>query len=233
LHQITWFLLIQNPGTTTISSFKKYKRSIKHRLGLSTERPPFTGKYYRRARALLLDTVDIFNQAEIPYTLDAGTLLGIVRDGDLIPWDNDIDLMLPVESITDLRKVYREIFKRGWKVSRTYRMAFGSSAWRVGDPRVIKLRSWNPWLFGPGSTLLDITIIYRHQDAYWWEMAKKICQVEAVHFDNHEYVEFSGRKVRVPKRYEDYLTRLYGDWKTPDSTFHHDQFGTIVDGKSD
>ena len=202
-------------------------------LGLRQERPPFTGKYYQRAKALLLDTVDIFNRADIPYTIDAGTLLGIVRDGDLIPWDNDIDLMLPVDSIDRLRKVYLEIFRRGWKVSRTYRMEFASDAWQIGDPRVIKLRSWNPWLFGPGSTLLDITIIYRHQDAYWWEMAKKSCKVDAIHFDNHSYVEYAGRQLRVPYLYEEYLTRLYGTWQIADRAFHHNQFGTIVDGKTE
>ncbi|MCB1870375.1 MAG: LicD family protein [Gammaproteobacteria bacterium] len=202
-------------------------------MGLRAERPPFTGKYYQRARALLLDTVDIFNQADIPYTLDAGTLLGIARDGDLIPWDNDIDLMLPVESVAILRKVYGKIFRRGWKVSRTYRMSFASEAWSIGEPRVIKLRSWNPWLFGPGSTLLDITVIYRHQDAYWWEMAKKVCKTEAVYFDTHTYLEFGGRQVRVPNQYEEYLTLLYGDWKTPDRGFHHDQFSIIVDRKPD
>ncbi|MCP5416509.1 MAG: LicD family protein [Chromatiaceae bacterium] len=173
--------------------------------------------------------MDILNRAELPYMLDAGTLLGIARDGDLIPWDNDIDLMLPVESVAKLRKLYAEIFRHGWKVSRTYRMEFSSSAWQIGDPRVIKLRSWNPWLLGPGSTLLDITIIHRHAEAYWWEMAKKVCTVEACFFDKHEYLEYGNRQVRVPYRHEEYLTRLYGDWKTPDRNFHHDQFGTIVE----
>jgi hypothetical protein len=207
---------------------KRFRRSLKRKLGLRSERPAFTGKYYRRARALLLDTVDILDQAGIPYTLDAGTLLGIARDGDLIPWDNDIDLMLPAQSLPALRKVYGQIFRRGWKVSRTYRMGFASEAWRVGDPRVIKLRSWNPWLFGPGSTLLDITITYRCQDACWWEMAHKVCKVSAEHFDRHETLEYAGRRLRVPYRHKEYLTRLYGEWRVPDQTFHHDQFGTIV-----
>lgn len=207
---------------------KRFRRALKRKLGLRSERPPFTGRYYRRARALLLDTVEILNQADIPYTLDAGTLLGIVRDGDLIPWDNDIDLMLPAESLPALRKVYGKILRRGWKVSRTYRMGFASEAWQVGDPRVVKLRSWNPWLFGPGSTLLDITIIYKYQDAYWWEMARKVCKVSAEYFDRHAILEYAGREVRVPYRYEEYLSRLYGEWRTPDRSFHHDQFGTIV-----
>ncbi|MCB1760067.1 MAG: LicD family protein [Gammaproteobacteria bacterium] len=207
---------------------KKIKRSLKRRLGLPSGRPPFTGKHYRRGRTLLLDTVDIFNAAGIPYTLDAGTLLGIVRDGDLIPWDNDIDLMLPASAVPQLRRVYRQIFLRGWKVSRTYRMTFASDAWRVGDPRVVKLRSWNPWLFGPGSTLLDITIIHPHQGAYWWEMAKQVCRADAGYFEQESWLQWGGRRIRVPHDYEAYLGELYGDWRTPDAKFHHDQFGTIV-----
>jgi hypothetical protein len=196
---------------------------------MGSGRPPFTGRHYRRGRALLLDTVDILNAAGIPYTLDAGTLLGIVRDGDLIPWDNDIDLMLPATAVPQLRKVYWQIFRRGWKVSRTYRMAFASEAWKVGDPRVIKLRSWNPWLFGPGSTLLDITIVHRHRDMCWWEMAKKVCRADAGYFERDNHLQWGGRRIRVPHDYEAYLSELYGDdWRIPDAGFHHDQFGTIV-----
>ncbi|MGD8587218.1 MAG: LicD family protein [Chromatiales bacterium] len=179
-----------------------------------------------------MDTVDILNQAQIPYTLDAGTLLGIARDGDLIPWDNDIDLMLPVENVPDLRRVYGKILRRGWKVSRTYRMTRDSCAWKAGDPRVIKLRNWNPWLFGAGTTLLDITVIYRHQSAYWWDMANRLCRVPTEYFEDCEWIEYGGLQMRVPHQYKDYLTRLYGDWQTPDQNFHHNQFGTIVTEKT-
>ena len=65
------------------------RHRIKERLGLRHGRPNFSDpKYHGRAKRLLLDVCDIFNQAQLPYTVDAGTLLGLCRDGDLIPWNN-------------------------------------------------------------------------------------------------------------------------------------------------
>jgi hypothetical protein len=42
----------------------------------------------------LLATAEIFNDMEIDYWLCNGTLLGLYRDGELIPWDEDIDFGL-------------------------------------------------------------------------------------------------------------------------------------------
>ena len=207
---------------------KKIRRDIKKKLGMRTQRPCFEGKYYWQARRMLLDVVDIFNEAELPYTLDAGTLLGIARDGDLIPWDNDLDMMLPVDSIPDLRKLYGKIHKRGWKVSRTYTMPFASAAWKAGQPRVIKIRSRNLLYFGPGSTLLDITIIYKHEGYYWWEMAKHICRIPASFIDSVDEVGYAGISIKVPHPYKQYLERTYGDWRTPRPDFPRDEFGIVV-----
>jgi len=39
-----------------------------------------------------VETIEILNELGIPYWICHGTLLGLVRDGRLIPWDHDIDL---------------------------------------------------------------------------------------------------------------------------------------------
>jgi hypothetical protein len=210
------------------SNLKKLRKELKRRLGLRTERPCFTGQYYERARRLLLDAIDIFNEAGLPYTLDAGTLLGLVREGDLIPWDNDLDMMLPAPSLPQLRQLFWKFRRRGWGVSRTYTMDFASEAWQVGDPRVVKIRRRHLLLFGAGSTLLDITIIRKHGDYYWWEMAKRTCRIQASYFDSHDFIDFAGRRVRVPHDYEHYLEHTYGDWRTPRQDFPHGEFGVIV-----
>lgn len=49
------------------------------------------------ARKALQDARALLSGAELPFFLCAGTLLGIVREGDLLPHDKDVDIGLPWE----------------------------------------------------------------------------------------------------------------------------------------
>lgn len=45
-----------------------------------------------RLRYLLRHVVQFFNNENATYWLDFGTLLGVIREGDIIPHDGDLDL---------------------------------------------------------------------------------------------------------------------------------------------
>lgn len=62
---------------------------------------------------------EIFDKYEIEFWLDSGILLGLVRNNQLIPWDNDIDLGMWRKDITKLKiksPAYNELCDRGFDI---------------------------------------------------------------------------------------------------------------------
>lgn len=45
-------------------------------------------------KKLLSECAQYLNDVNCNYQISDGTLLGIIREGDLIPWDNDIDMII-------------------------------------------------------------------------------------------------------------------------------------------
>lgn len=47
-----------------------------------------------------VETINLLNKHNIPYWVCHGTLLGLIRDGRLIPWDHDIDIAIWAGSVS-------------------------------------------------------------------------------------------------------------------------------------
>lgn len=56
---------------------------------------------------MLLALVEIFDNYSIKYSIIAGTMLGAVRHGGFIPWDDDIDIIVPRDDYDRLISVIR------------------------------------------------------------------------------------------------------------------------------
>lgn len=57
------------------------------------------GVVAEKATQMLNEVVDILDRNNVEYMLDCGTLLGVIRENRLLPWDTDVDLCIDSFSV--------------------------------------------------------------------------------------------------------------------------------------
>ncbi len=181
-----------------------------------TYRPFSDDKTLRLARQALLFVVNMLEDENITYFIDHGTLLGVVRDGDLIPWDDDIDLSIEEK---DMNRAI-DIVKK--------------NVLRMPMANVLK---WNATVYYkekdiPTKILLaynddneeDYKIFPISIESFIFENGQAIQELsysKDYHFKNNEYILYYEKEISVPYDYTKYLEIHYGDWEKPkkDTTF--------------
>ncbi len=166
---------------------------------------------------MLEKVTSIFEFYGIKYCLTAGTLLGIVRENRLLPWDTDLDLRIFRNDVTKLSRAMWKVRLAGYLV-RARRQEIEDPPLRKGERRIVKVFN-KAGLLKKGEVVMDCFIAIRHGDQYVWSCGGlKFYTRKAVpsHFyDNTQPITFRGKGYIAPAEVEDYLTFRYGDWRTP------------------
>jgi len=64
---------------------------------------------------LLMDTKKIFDENNIEFFPQGGTLLGFIRDGQILPWDPDVDLFICYKDYYKLVNLKKNFEKMGYE----------------------------------------------------------------------------------------------------------------------
>ncbi|NOR44556.1 MAG: hypothetical protein GQ534_03140 [Candidatus Delongbacteria bacterium] len=174
-----------------------------------------TGKLEVTARKMLKDVCRILDENNIPYTLEGGTLLGIVRENRLLPWDNDLDLTITDDHLDKLIKIRWKIWLAGYR-TRIRKSKKDMPHFPAGSVRLIKIQTRKFLL--KGVSLLDVFVKTKVDEKYFWTVGIKNPVLKSVPYHFYEELSkfpFDGYDYSVPTQYEDYLTYRYGDWKIP------------------
>lgn len=173
------------------------------------------GKHGKLALKTLVLIGKIFEKRDIDYILEGGTLLGIVRENRLLPWDTDIDISVRSDQAKKITKVLWIFWLLGYK-TRVKRFKKDVGPFKKGDIRIIKIQKHILYL--KRYELVDIFVKYKVDDEYLNIVGKKpaiIRNFPSKYLEVHEYVSFNGHDFKVPVDYKEYLALVYGDWETP------------------
>ena len=141
--------------------------------------------------------VSTLNKYAIRYVVTDGTLLGAIRHGGFIPWDDDIDIAIEKKDIPLLLHL-KYIFTNGDK----YKLV------KVG--KYIKLKKDN--------IFIDIFIV---DEGKWGQK-----HFSNLSFINDEYkpfrtAMFGSIEVSIPHKSEEYLDRILPNWNTEAIIYNH------------
>jgi len=164
----------------------------------------------KKLHATLIDARKALDNEKIPYMFAYGTALGVHRNGDLIPWDDDIDLAIFYEDITDSNSINSAMKKNDFLPR--FPGKSDPFSWICEGEKYPVLFQYDHKKTGIGC---DLYILYKHS-GYVWEYSgggEKHGKGHCFPIEPPEYVIFEEEKVKAFP--ESWLEACYGDWKIP------------------
>lgn len=172
----------------------------------------------------------VFDRYEVPLILGYGGLLGLYRDGKLLPGDDDLDLCVvqPV-SLQKKKSIGWMLYDLGFKPQEIMFNVFG------------KMEAAEIGYNGDAETGIIIceknikfTLFFFKKDScdlHTWEYvcvpklgAMKLIASPSKFYHKLGEIDWNGEKVLTPSPIEDYLEFSYEDWKDPLKRDHSPTF---------
>jgi len=157
----------------------------------------------------LLTFKKVLDKYNVVFVIIFGGLLGIIRNGNFIPWDEDLDIACFDGGATatktpdhwKMKKIKKDLKKEGFRI--------------IGSDQHHSYHDF----FIRGGERIEIFWFKRiesiESEKTEWIMNTSV-RYPAHYFDELDEIDFLGTKFKVPSNAEEFLERTYGkSWKKP------------------
>lgn len=197
--------------------FEDFKYLIQKKVELKNEKdfiaPKELVEHQKEEIKLLKYFIELCEKHDIKYIATAGTLLGAIRHKGFIPWDDDIDLALPKESIHKLKNLTEEMKKDNIYIDfeprkrNLFKTDLTINQLHYIDNSMNKKDIW--------IDLFEFEFkdnLYYHKTKFQQEKCPKEIFLKE-EFEETIDVPFENIKIKVPKNPYKLLRRMFGDWE--------------------
>ncbi|MCG3652189.1 LicD family protein [Aliarcobacter butzleri] len=186
-----------------------------------------------KSEYFMFEICKLLEENHISYYIDHGTLLGIIRDEALIPWDKDIDLAVLIEDkekIETMLKSYLNNFihplcktnKWKYKIEKEEIIVEG-----IKETLFIELQIFNDSIFKEDEVALDLMFRYKRDSIIYWGVCGKYLKAPInICFPTSQIV-YKNHSINVPNDKIAYLSNLYGDWQKPIKNWTYDKYNNL------
>lgn len=205
-------------------------------LNLNNIKVQLNGDKQLLAEELMFALAELFNKKNISYHIDHGTLLGIIRDKSLMPWDIDVDFACQSKDKDIILETLKQFLSNytspyctinNWKCSlHNCKITLDKKEEQL--PMVIKVFNESDDKTS-NSFFVDIELKYEHNcNLYWMVGSRKLSALQEICFPASSFI-FKNKILKVPKDTQKYLTQLYGDWTQVIKEWSYNQYANVED----
>ncbi|MCT7610847.1 LicD family protein [Aliarcobacter butzleri] len=186
-----------------------------------------------KSEYFMFEICKLLEENHISYYIDHGTLLGIIRDEALIPWDTDIDLAVLIEDkekIETMLKSYLNNFIHplckinNWKykIEKEEIIVEG-----IKETLYTTFQIFNYSNFQEDEVALELMFRYKRDSIIYWGFCEKYLKAPLDITLPTKQIFYKGHPINVPNNTMKYLSNLYGDWKTPIKNWTYDKYNNL------
>lgn len=187
----------------------------------------------KKSEYFMFKILDLLNKNNISHYVDHGTLLGIVRDNSLIPWDKDVDIAVFIEDKEKIIRIideYLNEFIHPNCIENKWKYRIESENINTNEKEmylVIEMQIFNDSSFQEDEVALDLMFRYRDESIIYWGVCGKYLVSPIDFCIPTKQIIYKDNYINVPNNIEKYLENLYGNWKITVKEWTYDKYNNI------